>query len=282
MPGISFIYNFKGIFKKECQILQSLRSMIHTEQYKQDILFYEKSYFLGCTRYEKYPVVFFENDEFCIYLEGQIYGKDHCEINTELNNLAKDIYYNRNNLKKRIYEWLLNTDGDFVIFILSKNSDEIYIINDVLGRLPLYYYKTNEEIIVSRELRFIANLIEDRQFDRMAIAQYLLFGFPMGKRTLFENISYLEPATLIRINLNSSDIKIDCVHQFNFDDKKYKGIDYKENVNNLAKLFSEGCINRTNYIDKKIVSLSGGLDSRAVAAALHKLSLISMKPLILM
>ncbi len=271
MPGISFIYDLKSNLKeKESQILYSLNSIINDEQYKQEILLYENSYFLGCTRYEKYPFVCFENDEFCIYLEGQIYGKDYSAINFELNNFAKYMFLNPDDLKNEIEKWLLNIDGDFIIFILSKRSNEIFIINDALGRLPFYYYHANGEFIISRELRFIRNLINDKKFDRMAIAQYLLFGYPIGERTLYENIFYLKPATFIRININTSNISVDCVHQFNFENKEYNKINYKANINNLTKLFIEACKNRNNNIDKNIVSLSGGLDSRAVAAGLQK------------
>jgi asparagine synthase (glutamine-hydrolysing) len=154
--------------------LNSLKSTIHNEQYKQEILLYENSYILSCTKYEKYPVIFFENDEFCIYLEGKIYGKDYSDIIMELNNFTKYIFYNRNDLKENVAKWLLNTDGDFIIFILSKISNEIFIINDALGRLPLYYHNEDGELLVSRELKFITNLIDNKEFDRMSIAQYLL------------------------------------------------------------------------------------------------------------
>lgn len=269
MPGISFIYNSKGNLKqKESQILFSLNSGVHDEHYKQEILYNENAYFLGCTRYDKYPFVLFENDEFSIYLEGQIYGHDNSNINTELNNIAKYIFHNSNIQKNEIVKWLLNIDGDFIIFILSKCTKEICIINDALGRLPLYYHNVNGELLVSRELRFISNLISDKQFDRMAIAQCLLFGYPLGKRTLFENVLYLKPGSLIKINTITSEIFIGCVHQFNFELKEYDLINHKENLKNLVKLFIEGCKNRTNIIDENIVSLSGGLDSRAVAAGL--------------
>lgn len=244
--------------------------MIHTDQYKTKIHFSEKSYFLGCTGYKEYPVKVFENDEFYIFLEGQIY-KNFPDVNSELNDLAKKIFQgNKNNVKKVVADWLLNTDGDFIILIMHKHRNEIYIINDVLGRLPLYYYKVNGKLFISRELQFIVNLMKEIEFDKMAIAQYLLFGYSLGKRTLFENIFRLQPASIINIDLNNSKTEIDNVYQFNFEKKKYANRKLKENAYNLVKLFIEACKNRTNSHDKNIVTLSGGLDSRTVAAGLNK------------
>ena len=143
MPGISFIYDLNGNLKqKESEILHSLKSMLHNERYKYKVLFHENSYFLGYTKYKEYPITSFENDEFYIYFEGQIYGKDHQTLNTELNDLAKNIFHNQDNGNEQVAEWLLNTDGDFIIFILHKYSHRISLINDAFGRLPLYYYNS--------------------------------------------------------------------------------------------------------------------------------------------
>ncbi len=271
MPGISFVLDLDGsIEHNKEQILQSINSLIHTESYKREILFLEKFYFLGFTKYNEYPVTTFDSDDFYIYLEGKLYGYDNSIVKEKLNELAKHIFHKPNNAKNYVSDWLLNTDGDFIIFMIHKYSNKIFIINDAFSRLPIYYYKSDRKLILSRELLFVSSIINKKQFDTMSIAQYLLFGYPLGKRTLLEDIFRLEPASLIKIDLDSFEIEIERVSQFNFEEKRYKGINFNEQVNNLVELFCNACINRTNSTDKNIVSMSGGLDSRAVAAALHK------------
>jgi asparagine synthase (glutamine-hydrolysing) len=273
MPGISFICDLKcDLRQKESRILQSLDSMLHMEQYESRILLKEESYFLGYTGYKEYPITSFENEEFCIYLEGQIYGKDYSAINSELNSLATYIFYNRDDVKEQVAEWLLNTDGDFIVFIFQKSSMRICIINDAISRLPAYYYKNNTDgkLVISRELRFVADLIDALSFDKMAIAQYLLFGYTLGRRTLWENISYLQPATLIRIDFNKPEIKFDVIRQVNFESKRYSNRNIKQNATELTSLFCEACKNRAKQSKISILSLSGGFDSRAVAAGLLK------------
>ena len=62
----------------------------------------------------------------------------------------------------------------------------------------------------------------------------------------------------------------DTIYRFNFEIKKYANASIEKNAGEFVSLFSEACRNRADYNAENIVSLSGGLDSRAVAACLHK------------
>ncbi len=55
-------------------ISKALDSMIHFEHYKKQILLSEKSYLLGYTAYDEYPITSIENNEFFICLEGKNYS----------------------------------------------------------------------------------------------------------------------------------------------------------------------------------------------------------------
>ncbi len=276
MPGLSFIYDFtEDISKKESIILQSLDSLIHFEEYKRKILLKKKFYFLGYTKYKEYPIISFETNKYCIYLEGKIYGKDYQTIKSELNELSELIFQNQTNTNKQISDWLLNTDGEFIIFILDKKSYEVAFLNDALGHLPLYYYKNKSEIYISREIKFIANFIKKENFNKISLANYLLFSYTLGKETLFNNIFRLEPSSLIKINSLESHFEIKNIYQLNFDCKTHCRNTINKNVTNLISLLNATCGNKSNTEDNfvNVLSLSGGLDSRIVAAALRKCSI---------
>jgi asparagine synthase (glutamine-hydrolysing) len=274
MPGLSFICTFnRDLIQKETRIMQSLQSLVHTKLYKSDVLHHDESYFLGTTKYAEYPFTLLQNDKYVIYIEGKIYGKNNSLLYQEILDLVDNIILKKSGFKKLLAEWLFRTDGEFIITALEKNSKKIIVFNDVLGRLPFYYRKTPQGICMSREVRFIANFYNDTSFDRMAIAEYLLLGFPLGGRTLMENISCLEPATLVSIDLPKSGINFESIYTFNFDNKIHSNVSLKENADNLSGLFLEAIKNHTNSVDKNIVSLSGGFDSRAVAAGLHNLKI---------
>lgn len=106
----------------------------------------------------------------------------------------------------------------------------------------------------------------------MAMAQQLLFNYSLGKKTLMTNVYRLEPATLLRIFGNSLESRVDNIHHFNFEKKSYYE-DITKVADELVSLFSTACKNRVDLNNKNILSLSGGHDSRAVAAALDKNSI---------
>lgn len=271
MPGLSFVCDFKeDLQERQASILKSLDFMLHLDDYTRRVLLSDKSYFLASTQYKDYPVTDFEDDEFRIHLEGRIYGKDRTLIKDELNAVARSLFASVSRKSKDLVQWLLNTDGDFIVFILDKRSNSICFLNDALGRLPLYYSNMTDGFIASRELRFIKTLKDETKFDRMAIAQYLLFRFPLGTRTLLDNVYRLTPASLIRVDINHARTHVTRLHNFNFETKQDFVRAPEENARELIKLFSEACKTRAiAFNGKNILSLSGGFDSRSVAACLH-------------
>ncbi len=273
MPGLSFIYDSEaGLEYKGRLIRCALDSLIHFSDYKRDVLLEDKFYFLGCTTYKEYPVATFENDEYLIYLEGKIYGLSIQNVEKELVELANIAMSTANQPKFFIAERLLNMDGDFIVFILDKKFHRIVVLNDALARLPLYICRSKGQLILSRELAFIQKVSDKTALDRIAIAQYLLFGYPLGKRTLMEDIHRVAPATLISIDARNSKIEIENIHRFNFEEKKYSFIKNEENARQLVDLFDQSSRQRTLQENgyRNILSLSGGRDSISVAAALKR------------
>lgn len=267
---MSFACDLSGGLKgSKAPIFDSLGSMLHTEQYERRTLLNENLYFLGCTKYEEYPVAVLQTQEFCAYLEGRIY-ESRPRITDRIAQLAERVFRPQVDARETVGKWLLGTDGDFVVFMLHKASGDVAIVNDVLGRLPLYYYQADGRLFVSRELRFVSDLAHRRTFDRMAIAQYLLFGHPLGRRTLLENVNRLPPASLIHISTEKQQVEIHRLHDWNLEEKRHRRVSVAKNAGQLVSLFSEACSNRTESINKSVVSLSGGLDSRSVAACLSE------------
>ncbi len=266
MPGISLISSSETLLEKRNLIENTSNSLNVLDGYTSDKLFFEDRFFLGWNKYEKYPIEIFNFDRFTIIVEGKIYNKDLETLKRELIEITKVINYD--DAIVELKTWLLTNDGDFIIYFVENEFKTIYILNDVFGRLPLYYSKQNENIIFSRYLKFITDLNGDSCFDRLAIAQFLLIGFTLGKRTLFENIYHVRPASFIKIE--NSTLKVTILHEFNFDEREHSDTAIEQNVSELSKLFSISCVNRSKESCKNIVTLSGGLDSRLVAACMSK------------
>lgn len=272
MPGLSIVYDLKEDRERSYhRTVESLGSLKHYQWYEQSILLADGRVFLGYTGYEEYPITVVENDGFYICLEGRIYGRSPTDVRVELEKLSAILFAKAGRSASRAAEWLLNADGDFLVFILNKRSGEICVINDALGRLPVYYHETGDKILVSRELRFITNLIDRIHFDSGAISQYLLLGYPLGNKTLLKNIFRLDPASVIRAGPDHPEIRLETLLRFNVEEKEDEWRDPEHYAGILAESLCKSCKDRADTPDKIVVALSGGLDSRTVAACLKRI-----------
>lgn len=266
MPGISFIYNKNGLPKKTDEFTSIINNLNQLDHHSSQIIKSEQNLFMGWNGYKEYPIRIINNEQYSIAIEGKIYNKDDRKIESEIFEIIH--WINQNNYKSKISEWLINTDGDFIIYIINNNNNSIFILNDIFGRLPLYYNVSENGITVSRYLRFIKLVNNELQFNKIAISQFLLLGYMLGKHTILDSVFHLRPGSLIKIE--SSKVSVEIIHEFNFENRKYRDRNFEENITNLSNLFSEAAINRLQGADKNIVALSGGLDSRAIAACLKK------------
>ena len=263
MAGISVILSDGGLLSKKSKLNKILDSLNYLNEFSSHVCFYEDKTFIGWNKYDEYPIYEISNKKYLIMIEGKIYNKTFSAITKELNLIIIGI---ENREYKFLEKWLKETDGDFILYLYDKFDNELYIINDILGRIPIYYTSSSNTIIVSRHLKFISDFLEDFQFDNISFAEILLMGFMIGQRTLINNVNQLEPASLIFTKKG----KVNCVklHNYNFDIKLHKDKSFSENIKNISELFSISVINRFQNSEKNILTLSGGLDSRVVAACL--------------
>ncbi|KPK77945.1 MAG: hypothetical protein AMJ79_01505 [Phycisphaerae bacterium SM23_30] len=270
MPGLNFLFRFDGDLASRKTVFTDGPNRFDLDfDYKNIDQKETSNWVLSCHKYPEYPTTIFDDDELYIYLEGKIYNKDHATVSSELKFLARNIFTDGSGAAQRLRSWLLDVDGDFIVFCWNKLSGQIALFNDVLGRLPLYYYHTESEVAVSRNLKFLADAIKKRQYDMMSMAQYLLIGYCPHHRTLLKNIYRLSPAGLLEIDGKRSRCSIKNVHVFNFENKPHQSKSTRENASELARLMGQGVKNRAESSAKNILSLSGGLDSRTVGAALY-------------
>src|SRR5208337_4624553 len=271
MPGLTLVCSTtNNLLSEQEKLNRSLDTLIHSSRYSKSIILNSRCFALACTRYHDYPFEVIDSLNYIIAIEGEFYGLTEKETRTELHRLARLIYEENDVSRKSLIAWLLARDGDFVVAILRKATNEIAILNDALGRLPLYFSKDSNYFIVSREVRFIVKYLEHAVYDNLAMAEFLLLGYPLGRRTLFENIARLQPGVLLRFNASTGAESAESLHVYNFDSKQNSNKTVDENATALAALFRVACRRQANRTGLNLVSLSGGLDSRAVAAGFHE------------
>lgn len=274
MPGTTIYFSSESDSSiSENDINISLNSLLFNERYSVTNLLQEKKVRIAITNYKEYPIDVFRSDEFLIIVEGKIYNKSKGKLKAELERLAQTVFDESNEIKEDLTKWLHNADGEFIIVIHNLDDKRIAIFNDSLGRLALYLFQSDSSLIITREISFILNLSFPIKIDTMGIAQFLFFGYPLHTRTLYEQIKRVQPGTLFVIDTTKDYIKTMNVHMYNFDNKIDELPDMGTILNNMEELFLTASKNRCEKGFDNILSLSGGLDSRAVLAALEKASI---------
>ncbi|MDP2983263.1 MAG: hypothetical protein Q8O92_08040 [Candidatus Latescibacter sp.] len=272
MPGISLLIDFKKDVQMETAFFTSLDSVLHTEHYKRRILFRGTNFILAFTGYGNYPVTTFTRRDFHFALEGYIYNKPREVMESELLELADLLFQNRETGKELLRKWLLDADGEFIVCIQNRNSGEIILFNDLLGHLPLYFSKNEDYFLISREIGVFQEFLSPVALDRMAMAQYLVFAFPLGERTLFENVTRLKQGAILYCSPHFPYTVIESLHELNFEEKRYASLSLEDNIEASISLLEKACRDRAGAsgASRNILWLSGGLDSRTVGAGLKR------------
>lgn len=275
MPGLTLWAN-PAVSKREFenQYAAAQRTMIHSADYHCNIALAETGFCLGYVSYPGYPIEFFRDEDTSIYLEGKIYNKGSERYHTELKQIAQKIFSGSVDPKRVLEDWVCQTEGEYVVVIIHPFYKDILVFTDPQGRLPLYYYKSDSNFILSRESKFVENLQNNPQFDRVGCAQFLMFCYTLGKRTLMQDVNRVVDGTMFRTRLQGNNVRteVSSLFTFNFDDKDTSGKSMDEFAIDLAGIFTDVCreIGSHPAVSQNVLSLSGGRDSRAVASGMVK------------
>ncbi|WP_338729833.1 asparagine synthase-related protein [Haladaptatus sp. DJG-WS-42] len=218
---------------------------------------------IGYSGFADYPLTRVETDSESVVLEGDLYGQADIEsVLSYVGRLAT------NNRHEELSEWVREIDGDFLIIVYDKTREEIHVINDVFARLPVFYATVGDALVVSRELKFVRTFAAESGtplvLNQLGAAQQLAFGYCLGDQTLFAGVRCLPPGSHLSI---ADSFHLDRTYQHNFDGRNHADKTVEENGATLASLFKTAVRNRHRPDATTVLSLSGGLDSRAVAGA---------------
>jgi asparagine synthase (glutamine-hydrolysing) len=274
MPGLTlWLSTEQGAEDLTRRFRSAQATMRHAPDYRETVELEVAGCRIGHVAYMEYPVRFFRCGSFLIGVEGRVFGRTRSRLESELTDLADRVMGDREKGPAAARRWILANDGDYVVSIVRRDGGSLVVLNDPLGRLPLYFHVGPIGAALARECKFIAALRGAAGLDRLAWAQHLWMGYPLGRRTLFDGISRAPGGFLFRAE--SFNGRIECrveeLFTFNFDEKD-EGPSLSRRASELADAFSGAAANAvaTDGPTSVVLSLSGGNDSRSVAAALKR------------
>jgi asparagine synthase (glutamine-hydrolysing) len=274
MPGIALLFtSSERPPRLESRGREALRELLHYPSYRDEELFQDRHLFLGSATYPGYPLHgAVLGGRFQVFLEGRVYSHSRAQFLAEIEGVCT-LLENAARCGSRVEELVRQWDGEYVAVAYDPRSAHLLVFNDGFGRLPIYYSHDGQRLVLAREAKYVAAFLERRGFDRSGVMQYLLFGSPLARTTLLEGVSSLPAATCLRIDGRGSMSITTTLSATERASEAAPRPGKSELARMLADSFLEGLETRVNATTDHaaVVSLSGGLDSRAVLAGLCRL-----------
>ena len=270
MPGISVVTRSPG--RSVANLQKIFNTLGYNEHYVSEVVDGNANYFVGHCVYKEYPIKTYKTSNYMIMIEGIIYNYPSMHWLSELEILAT-ILDKRKGRTEELQGWLDAHEGDYVIVVEIRKK--IYIVNDVFGRLPLYCHVSEETIVVTRDPHLLSLFGLTEKIDKLGMAMMLLFNHTIGDHTIWENVQYIRGGMLLEIDLLESQLTSTSIFLYNFQLLVKKGQTSRK-IANLSELFRKAATDRRNSSDLNVIGLSGGLDSRVVAAALKEFPTIGV------
>lgn len=91
--------------------------------------------------------------------------------------------------------------GMFALAIYDTQACDLFLARDRTGIKPLYYHSGPSGFFFGSELKSILRVSEiPRRMDYQACGDFLVLGYPLAPKTMFSDLSELEPGTWLRVS----------------------------------------------------------------------------------
>ncbi len=158
-------------------------------------------------------------------------------------------------------------DGMFAFAIWDEKNKELFCARDICGEKPFFYALDGNRLVFASEMKAILEVCPKLALSNKKLQNYLDDGqINSHDDTFFEGISVLSPAHYLEIDLNGK-LKQKKYWEVNIDQSLSK-LSEEEQVEQFKSLFLESIERRMRMDVDYGTSLSGGLDSSAIASVI--------------
>ena len=164
-------------------------------------------------------------------------------------------------------EFLDKLSGEFSIAIYDSTSHEATICADHLASQPLYFTQTNNAFVFGAEQKMLLAL-SDQQFDvdPVGLLQSFAHIHNLGDRTFVRSVRRLEAGQVVTANNSKlSVLTRDLMPLQNPEARQSTGV-----LEQWAELLRQATAARIEPQQSLLISLSAGLDSRAIACSIDR------------
>jgi asparagine synthase (glutamine-hydrolysing) len=247
-----------------------------------DLLVYRPSY-------TKIPT--FINDDFClggafvpssargrqpvdrgpvlVWVDGEIYNREELAARNRVTARGDEALFAELFRTDPNLSFLAECDGLFTAVLFDPSNRKLHWISDCYGFKHLFFAEWSGGLAWASEQKcFQALPGYSPKIDRTAVLDYVAKGQFPGDRSWFEQVWLLPPATILTWDCATRAKSMRRYWSWDGIRPMQGRVDPAAIAEELGRLFMDSVRRRTNPGERILVPLSGGLDSRAILAAL--------------
>ena len=157
--------------------------------------------------------------------------------------------------------------GFFSLAIWDERKRTLFLACDRSGLRPLFFRSDGKKALFASEIKGLLAGGIPLERDPRGLVDFIVFGFPLGTRTLFKGVQGIPPGS------------ITAIREDGMDQRQYWNLDYSRAPRRPERKgrwigLLEGIFQETTAPmigGSTAVPLSGGMDSRIIAASVHAL-----------
>ena len=196
------------------------------------------------------------NDKYILAFNGEIYNTEYLKTKFEINLKSESDTEILSKLINKIgLKFIEYIKGMYAIIVYEKKTETVYAYRDKSGQKNVYYFKKNENFIISSEIQAMLNSkFFDKNIDYRSVFEACKIGYNPNENTLFSNVKKLLPGEIITYKISEKKI---IKKQFTQKKNNFDGANVFESIDQTIK---------NHLLSKKKIGLniSGGLDSNII------------------
>jgi hypothetical protein len=182
-----------------------------------------------------------------------------CEADERMYKIDAEVILNAY-LRDSGFSFIQGQSGEFCFVIHDGLTNSVYVGGDLFGVFPVFYTQEDEELFFSSDIPWIAER-SSLTFDFNAIAEHLVFGAPIGGKTVFSGIGRLPMFSCLHID-GAGIIRLIALPDVG---NVPNGNTHEDVIQRLAATFRSAVTERVSgHVGIWELDLTGGLDTRLI------------------
>jgi len=273
MPGL-FGYAANDDLSRGDLILKNMRDLlIYRKEHKTEAFFHQDGVHAGyCAPcFESVDEHAVEESGVTCWFDGEIYntrefcgGKSSAKTGRFVKKLLIDAY-----TTDTLKDLLRKIDGYFSAVIYDSAKRRLTLLIDRFGFRHIFYTRYDKKFLWASECKaFLAAPGFKIDVNRQSVDEFMRLGILCENRTWLDGVYLLDPATILTYDTETGSVQTERYWSPDEIHPTVSKIDLHEYCEEWGRLFKLSVAKRTDENERTGLTLSGGLDSRAILAAM--------------